>query len=170
MERVRICPPWFDFKSKIEALFGSDPDIKIETDEEDLIIRLYVKGTEKADALTQLLPKQVEFGGVLLYISVIPANDEDNSPAALFKKAFDGNPAVSCLASVEAHGGTLNYLMFRNCVVQFWNDNLADPYGNSSMLYEDIAKEIFKGTEGVFFSTDTPGNLGFIQKNAKKEG
>jgi hypothetical protein len=54
------------------------------------------------------------------------------------------------------------YVIFKNCVVQFFNDNLNDAFGNVSTLYQDIAPAVFENTPiGVHYCTDVErGNLG----------
>ena len=165
MKKLKLSPPWCEYTEQLKALFGSDPDIRIEMDEEDNIVRLYVTGQDKADAISQLLPTQKEYGGIRLYISVIPANPED-TVASLFRKAFDGNPIVSCMITKEVMGGEISYLMFKNRVVQYYNDEMQDPNGNKSTLYHNIANEVFdiEKHNGVFFAVDTPDNLGGIKK------
>ena len=163
MKELKLSAPWVEYVKKIQALFGADPDIHLEIDDEDNILRLFVDGQEKADALTQLLPSQVDFGNVRLYVSVIPANKEEETTATLFKKAFDGNPIVSYMASADINGGTVSYLVFRNRVVQYFRDDMQDPHGNRSTLYHDLANEIFDEHEGVFFAVDAPKNLGGIK-------
>ena len=48
------------------------------------------------------------------------------------------------------------YVVFKNCVVQFFADNINDCHGVISMLYQDIAEEILTGdaVQGVYFNTD----------------
>ena len=164
MKELKLSAPWVEYVRKIEALFGNDPDIKIIVDDEDNVLRLFVEGQDKADALSQLLPTQLDFGNVRLYISVIPANKEDTT-ATLFRKAFDGNPVVSCMASADINGCTVNYLVFRNKVVQYFRDDMQDPHGNRSTLYHELANEVFdiEKHNGVFFAVDTPDNLGGIK-------
>ena len=50
----------------------------------------------------------------------------------------------------------LTYVVFKNCVVQFFNDNLNDYHGMLSTLYETIADEVLTGpaVTDVYFNTD----------------
>ena len=48
----------------------------------------------------------------------------------------------------------ITYVVFVNEVVQYFNDDLGDVYGQCSTLYQEIAKDVFGETEGVFFCTD----------------
>lgn len=162
--KMKMSPPWVVYYRKIEALFGEDPDIKVDFDEDNLIIKLYVTGQDKADALDQLLPAQKEFGNVVVNISIIPANKK-STKIDLFKKAFEGNPVYSYAAGVEGiMTNPIYYVVFKNRVAQIWADNLGDINGNISILYEDIAREVFDDTQNICFNTDLPHNLGLSVK------
>ena len=91
---LKMAPPWIQYVNKITALFGRDPEVLIDYDNDEVELKLRVTNPRKADALIQLLPPTREFGGVQLKITVIPANLK-STEASLFKDAFYGNPAVS---------------------------------------------------------------------------
>ena len=142
-----------------EMLFENDPDVKVVyTDDNDgLEIALYVHGARKADALTQLLPTQKVFGNVTVKIKVVPDNDTNGVPSKLelLKDAFDGNSALSYIASAgDTTAFSFNYVVFAKKVVQFYNDQMDNPNGYKSTLYEDIARDIFSDTPGIFYTTD----------------
>lgn len=159
-EKMKLSPPWIIYYKEIEALFGDDPDIKIEYDEDEYIIRLYVTGQDKADALTQLLPAERMFGKIKVCTIVVPANKEATK-ADLIRRAFEGNPAFSYAVTAEGiFANPITYTVFKNKVIQIWNDSLSDIHGNMSTLYQEIAKDIFGEIDGVFFNTDLPGNPG----------
>lgn len=150
----KLSPPWITFMHEIVALFNQDPDIDIKCDEEEPRIKLYVKGAGKAEALTKLLPTDKEFGNVILKIEVIPANEEDK-PADLIRRAFEGNPVLEQVVSVPGPYGAFNYAMFKKEVVQFYNDQMDDVCGNKNTLYQEIAKDVFNQQDGVYFCTST---------------
>ena len=80
-----------------------------------------------------------------------------NDPADLFKAAFEGNPALSYIHTVEGpFAFNATYIVFKNKVVQFFNDSLDDVNGMKSTLYQEIAKEIFGDNVGIYFCTDAP--------------
>lgn len=163
-EKIKLSPPWYNFYREVMALFGEDPDINVVFDEDNNVIKLYVENHDKADALEQILPKEKSFGNVSVYIEVIPKNKE-MSTADLYRKAFEGNPAYSFTATIDGiMTNPLHYVVFKNRVVQYWNDNLGDINGNTSTLYEIIARDIFDGTNNVCFNTDTKENLAMITK------
>lgn len=158
---VKLSPPWAIFYREIEALFGQDPDIKVEYDEDEIEVKLFVEDPQKADALSKLLPTEKFFGGVCLKITVIPADvSNGDSTAKLIETAFKGNPAFKGVSSVDMFASTMNYVVFKKKVVQFYSDNLADAHGVTSTLYENIARDIFGNTQGIYYCTDTEDKLG----------
>ena len=158
MFQVALSPPWVTFYRKLDKLFSNDPDIKINFIEDAPGIKLYVDNATKAAALAKLLPATKSFGNVKMPIYVIPANNAVESPSELVKKAFEGNSALSYLKTAET--GPLHveatYAVFKNEVVQFFNDDISDVNGQCSTLYQEIAKEVFPNIIGVYFCTDTP--------------
>lgn len=155
MERnFNLSAPWYTYGKKIDALFGKDPDIKVSIEDDGTRIKLYVTGIGKAYALTRLLPTTKEFGEVTVRIDVIPANTD--SKIDLIEEAFAGNPVLSFIDRNQLQTNPLNYVVFRNEVVQFYNDQLDDVHGNLNTLYQELAKEILGKGEGVYYCTDYP--------------
>ena len=69
----------------------------------------------------------------------------------------------------------ITYVIFKNCVVQFFNDNLNDAHGVISTLYQDIAAELFadyleRSKRGVHFNTDVEDGVAFKADVQKKLG
>lgn len=154
MAKVNLSAPWVEYYNQMNKLFGEDPDIKIIFDEENYAIKLYVKGEVKANAIQQLIPESVEFGNITVTNSVIPENVEFDSDKAIIDAAFKGNPVFSYSKSVDGlYSFNATYAVFKNKVVQYFNDNLNDINGNKSTLYENIAREILTNSK-VFFCTD----------------
>lgn len=164
VNNVKLSTPWVSFYNELNALFWDDPNVSVEYvagDGEDPEAKLYVLGADKAEAIAKLLPKEKVFGNVRMKVTVVPANEGDESVADTFRKAFDGNPALSYVASVKGiMSNDVHYIVFRNKVVQYWNDDLGDINGNETTLYEDIAKDVFKPEIGAIFCTDIEGNPG----------
>ena len=158
---IGLSSPWWEYYHKLLALFEQDPEIHMEYDDLKKGIVMRVDNWKKADAIRELLPSEVFFGNVKVKISVITSNyDCIPNRAKLFETAFDGNPifdqVITIDGSVPITGGTA-YVMFKKKVAQFFNDNLADPRGNSSYLCADIAEDVFGHVEGeaLHFSTST---------------
>ena len=160
MAMLKLAPPWVRYANEMTQLFKYDKEVHVVYDNEQLILSLYVDCQRKADALAELLPESVAFGNITLHINVIPANGALSTVAglskpALFANAFEGNGAFSFIKTVTGiFSNNLTYVVFKNKVVQYFNDDLGDIYGNCSTLYQDIAKNIFGNQEGIYFCTD----------------
>ena len=146
--RLKMSPPWYTYINKLQALFDGDPLIAFNLDMSIPSVTLSTSNGDKAAALLQLLPSEVNFGNVTLKINVDGpiSNRAFVSNKELFETAFSRNPAFAyCVAPVEEGYwyADITYVVFKNCVVQFFNDNLNDCHGIISTLYQDIAAEIF---------------------------
>lgn len=151
-------PPWITYYKEMEALFGGDPEVALEYNNDDHEITLLVEDAKKADALTQLLPETKEFGNVQLKITVIPANGFGATKADLIAAAFDGNPVLEEVRTgYDPITNAFTYVIFKNKVVQFFSDNLADANGLTSTLYQTIAGEVLGDGEGIYYCT-APGD------------
>lgn len=156
MEKLTLSPPWETFVSELKALFGEDPEIKIVYENDEVpAVKLYVDNTDKANALTVLLPQKVTFGNVTLAVTVVPPNTTNDDLADLFETAFNGNPAFCNVMSFETPvTGKVDYAVFSGQLVQFFNDDLRSPYGIETTIYEDVARDVFKDVEGIYFCTE----------------
>lgn len=153
--QMKITSPWITYVNQVKCLFADDFDVTCEYNDDKKELILMVSDLNRVDALAKLIPTKKNFGGVTLHISVIPANKETSSFAELVEKAMDGNPHFSQLIKVPMQDGkSFNYLMFEPEVAQYWNDNLADPNGNVSTTYADLAQDVFGVVPGTFFATD----------------
>ena len=113
-------------------------------------------GDEKANALYQILPAERTFGNITVRVKIIPANPEDKFTESIFEAAFNGNPVVNYVKTVDnILRGKVSFVVFKPDVVQFYNDNMADINGMRSTLYEDIAREIFPPNLEIHYCTDT---------------
>lgn len=168
--RLKILPPWTIVIRKFEALFDGDPQIACNTDFSGAhpAIVLACNNGDKITALQKILPSEINFGGVTLNVAVdgIPSNRAFKNKKELFETAFAKNPAFAYAVSPVDDGYqwfAMTYVVFKNCVVQVFADNLNDCHGVISTLYQDIAEEILtgEGAQGVFFNTDIErGQLG----------
>ena len=168
--RLKMSPPWITFINEMEALFDGDPQIacNVNTMSNGPSIRLATNNGDKGAALLKLLPAEKKFGNVTLTIGVDGpiSNRAFTSMKELFETAFAGNPAFAyCVAPTEEGVWFFEfvYVVFKNCVVQFFNDNLDDAHGVISTLYQDIAKDIFGNEDylmNVHYCTDVERKLG----------
>lgn len=164
--RLKLAPPWVTFVNEVKALFDEDPQVRVVYDNDTVELKLYVEDAKKAEAIERLLPEFKNFGNVDLSIIVIPANvgNYDFSRYTfrqLFDAAFDGNPVYSFSRDIDSvFMNVLTYVVFTNRVVQFFNDNLNDIYGNMTTLYQEIASDVFEAGESVFYCTDIKKEVG----------
>lgn len=154
--KTKLSPPWIEYLTELEVMFGDDPEINIDYDGENYKIIMRVDNTDKADALTSLLPAEIEFGGVKLQIAVVPANAENKDKLDLIERALRGNPHFSQIIRVtDPMLPQMNYVMFKKQIAQYFNDNLGDPNGNITTLYQNLASKLFGDSLGVFYCTES---------------
>jgi hypothetical protein len=157
--RVTLLPPWSAYINRIKELFKEDPQIIINTNfnSEHPSVSLATNNPDKASALLKLLPLEKEFGGVTLKINVDCykfSNKAFTSVKELFKTVFYKNPVLEYVKEVnDQYSPPFSYVIFKNEVVQFYDDNLSDPDGYTSTLYQDIASEVFNDLNGVAYCT-----------------
>ena len=150
---MKLAAPWLTFYNEVKALFKEDPEVKVTFDEEKYELALYVENGRKADALTQLMPTEKDFGNVKVQIKVVPADDAPTK-VDLFEEAFYGNPALSYVWQAKTpFGDEFDYIVFDHKVVQFYNDNIRDVNGNKTTLFEDIARDVFGEDVNLCFCT-----------------
>ena len=167
MAKLGLTSPWVNFYYQINTFFEKDNDVRVVYDEDENIISLYVDNEAKAAALTELLPVEKVFGGVTVRVNVIPANRlnvtkvnkflaSGEDKGNLIAVALEGNDRLAdVIRVVGIFNNPMTYVVFRKEVVQYFNDSLGDIHGVCSTLMQDIAKDIFEDTEGVYFCTDT---------------
>ena len=169
-EAMKVSPPWITWKREIEEMFKDDPEIRITYDYDTYTIKMYVDNEEKADALGKLLPSSRTFGAVVAKLNVIHANQPEVQKIELFSKAFERNPAfVGIFSAGGLASDTFHYVAFKNKVVQFFNDNLSDPHGYVSTLYQEIAKDLFEDRDGIFFCTYPPDDEMGVKEEIEQE-
>lgn len=166
--RMKLSPPWVTTVNMINAMFGEDKDINIIYNEDLQTVKIYVNNTDKANALGLILAWSITYGNITLNIHVVPPNEEKkvkeidwHNTQLVYETAFKDNPVFSFAKTIQGlFNNKITYIVFKNKVVQFFNDDLNDIYGNMTTLYEDIAKELFKDdglvNKGVCFCTDLP--------------
>ena len=169
--RLKISPPWITYVNKLQAIFDEDPQIAFNThfDAGSYSVTLATNNPEKAAALKWLLPEEKQFGNVILNINIDcekVINKAFGSLKELFETAFYKTPVLAYGVTPEGYNWVpFTYVVFKNCVVQFFNDNLNDPHGIISTLYQDIASEIFADMPsfvggGIAYCTDVEHKLG----------
>ena len=159
MSELKISAPWEILFNEFEALFGEDPEISVKRyyTEDDKTIIMMVDSQEKADALQKILPASYTFGNIVVHLDIKPANTNESDIVNIYAKAFKGNPVLDDILTEDIPGSKANFFVFRNEVCRFFADNIRDYQGKKSVLFEDIAADIFEDTPGIYFCTaDSP--------------
>jgi len=156
---MKMIAPWIDYYREVEALFKNDPSVRVLYDDEHKELCLYVDDSDKAYALTEVMPTDKVFGNVKLNINIIPANSLSKSVRIkvedYFNHIFKGNPILTDIQCVYGiFSNPIIYVVFRKEVVQYFNDDLGDINGLRSTLWEDIARDVFTEIDSVYFCTD----------------
>jgi hypothetical protein len=150
--------PWVVYAKKLSALFACDPDVRVELGDDDLVLRVFVHGDDKAESISAILPDEMTFGNVSIPIEVIPDNDAELTYIDHLRRAFAGNPALVDVVEcpVVQGGPSMAYALFAPEVVQIECDNAASPYGLLTNTYEDIARDVLS-VEGVMLTSEAMG-------------
>lgn len=164
MATLKLSSPWMIYYKEICAMFEDDSNVSVIFDEDAMKVKLFVEGNERAAAIDAIMSDEKDFGTVTLGIEVYPANyaegpkklkEAPERKKDLFDLAFSSNMALSFTNEVRMlYNNTFTYVVFRKEVVQYFNDDLGDAFGLCSTLYEEIARDIFKPMEGVYYCTD----------------
>lgn len=155
-KKIKLAPPWQTYVSELVVMFGGDPEIRIVYDDPGKEVKLYVSDTSKAEALSKILPIKKRFGNMVLKVTVVFPNldGKEESVLSLFKKAFRDNPVLEYTYGADSPFGAFNYVVFRNQVVQFYNDQIDDINGNKTTLFQEIAKDLFNENLAVNYCTE----------------
>jgi hypothetical protein len=153
MEDFKISPPWYTFYKEVCELFKKDNDVIPVYNDQIKTLTLKVSKYEKAKALKKLIPAKKAFGNVTVNVN-IDYKESEQPIADIYRAAFENNPAFKYVFDFDAGTNHITYVIFEKEVVQFWNDDMSDPHGITSTLYENIAEDVFD-TDGVIFSTDS---------------
>lgn len=159
---VKKSAPWVRYVALLKMLFENDPDVRIVyRDETPYIIDINITGEEKFEAATKLIGETKTFGNVVLTIRYHLSNPvkKEKSKKELFKALLEGNPILTDIVTIDLPNTSNNitYFLFKDEVVQYWDDALSNPHGVLSTLWEEIMKELFEDTEEVIFTTRVDG-------------
>ena len=166
--KLELQSPWQTYYNKVRALLGNDTDLTIsameKSGEYEYFFRVDSTNTEKINSLNTVFKTVIPMGNITLKIGfgVVDINDvaeNDIKPTAEdFKIAFTDNPLVEDYHDIEAFGGHHVYIEFKKKVIQFYNDDITDFYGNFNGLAEDIAREVTNNVAGIFYCTSISSN------------
>ena len=156
-KKTSISPPWCTLYSKFEAMFGDDPEIILDlTDVEGgCAIVFESRNATKLDALEKMLIPEFTFGNIKVTLQFKVSNDVASNAYDACIDALTGNPMFENIiqrAFMPGQDPDQVCVIMKKEIVQFFDDNLNDFYGNTNLLPTDITREIFKANEALNFS------------------
>lgn len=173
MAKLKLSPPWSIFYDEIKAMFASDPEIKVVMDEDNYTVHVFVNNPRKSAAIAKILEQDRKFGRVTLKVIVPPPDGIESevfeNDIDVYKAAFENNPRLSYIIPKRCIFDTSFFVVFKNEVIQYFNDDISDVNGFCSTLAEDIARDIFIGQKPNF-CTDLPYPTPNRCKYSKDEG
>ena len=138
--------PWSLYAQRVKSLFGPDPDVTVEYQDDARFLLLRVKGSAKAAAISALLPSEMDYGSVILRIEVTQVFGDPGEDRKLFDDAFGGNPVFSGTA-MGGIVGDIPYALFKPAVVQLHEDDVSKYEGLVTMTYEELARSVVEDTD-----------------------
>lgn len=165
---VKLSPPWYGWTNEVKAIFAEDAEIEVADLEETngrggYVLAIDAKTADKADALRVLLPFVKNFGninvGIEISLNGTPIDfvgDRTSIPDAInwVNKLFKGGANVEGQC-YEMFGGYVGFVVCPAEIVQFYNDDITDVNGNTTMLFADAARDVLEVPAGVNFCTES---------------
>jgi hypothetical protein len=151
--------PWDEYVQAARALFEDDPDVvvddAVETESGDYRVIVRVHGDDKAESISELMPTELTYGNVTLYVDVVPDNECELTVTDHLRRAFAGNPlfvdVMELSPTLVSVGAT--YALFMPECVQYYSDDLGSPYGATTLAVEEVARKVLSLPDGVFASS-----------------
>ena len=165
---VRLSPPWYGWANEVKAIFENDQDITVadleETDGKGgYVLTIDATTEEKADALRVMLPIIKNFGNINVDIEITmngtPIDyvaERSSIPETIdwINQLFDGSGDVVDAQCYELFGGYVGFVVCPARIIQFYNDDITDVNGNTTMLFADAARDVLEVPAGVNFCTE----------------
>ena len=167
---VSLSPPWDTHFKKIWNLFNGDPEVDVddelvETEQGTYEFTIHCVNPVKLAAIKQVVKAELIMGNVKLKVNFEltdpnDGHDVDGIGTAVIEAAFKGNPNFDrCeLVKIPFSNNSRGYAVFKKGIIQFYNDDLTDIYGNYSDIIANVATDIRddknKLTQNVSFCTD----------------
>ena len=168
-QRVMLLPPWWTLQKKVAGTVGQDRGVQVEALKEvpgGYLLPVVTASKETGIGLATILRGAFPFGNVMVKLQVqdpdgnayparviataddlLAAVKEGLGTNALFVETFIGNQYPATYTQVVA--------VFTASVVQFWNDDLSDFYGNFNGVAADVFAEILTPDFGSLFRLAT---------------
>lgn len=158
---MKLQPPWYTYHKKVQALFKDDDKVNVrewaDLGDGNYSFIILVSDKAKAEAIKAIIKDKIEMGNITMTVTVLGPDENGvndiEADISAYETAFSGNSIFSKVVSAFVEGFSFDYCIFSYDIVQFWNDDMSDYYGNFNGLAEDIARDVLKET-GVMFCTE----------------
>ena len=158
-----MSPPWWTVHHKITYSIGTDPTVHVLPLREEgtnMYIDVVCTDPEEAYPMASLLKPKYELGNITVFVQVLDSSGTIIKPEwpvgckppdclyMVVTKALKNNPLfVQALIPkfppdwpTPPHTDVV--AVIKKAVIQFWNDDLSDYYGNFNGVAEDVFKEV----------------------------
>jgi hypothetical protein len=181
-ENAGLSPPWYTLHHKITHSIGADPTIHVLPLREEgskCYIDVLCTDIEEAYPLASLLRPRYDLGNITVFVQVLDPSRKPIKPEwptgceptdclyLVVTKALKNNPLfVQAIKPVfppgippPPHSDVV--AVIKKVVIQFWNDDLSDFYGNFNGVAENVFKEVileeYPGDKTLWFTTENTG-------------
>lgn len=160
-KNVKLSPPWTTIEKFLAQMFEGDDDITIypmirkEDGSREIVIESNY--ADKICALSELLNNEYDFGNVKLKITYRVTNKycftKNTDLYGTVIDALASTPRVEDIKKIRNFvEDEFIVIEFAKEVIQFFNDDLQDYYGNWNGTLVDVAKKIFKSNDKILFT------------------
>ena len=157
---VELSAPWETIQHEVNHLLGPDPEVHVtevvEGEGGNYSFDVCSKNGKKIAALEKVIKNVFKLGNITLTVNFVHERDEEDVTAQDFIDAFEGNSNfVTVEETSKGLFQDLVYVIFAKEVLQFFNDQLDDIYGNRNIIVADAANDVCnKSKEGqMYFCT-----------------
>ena len=102
-----------------------------------------IKSVKKIAALEKVIKNVFNLGNVTLTVNFVHEREDEDVTAQDFIDAFEGNSNfVTVEETSKGLFQNLVYVIFAKEILQFFNDDLSDIYGNANLIVADAANDV----------------------------
>ncbi|MFA8432941.1 MAG: hypothetical protein ACEPOZ_00340 [Marinifilaceae bacterium] len=165
-EKVGLSAPWYSLQRILAYSIGQSGQVIVsELNSESYEIQVTAAKSNTAKALAETLQLQQELGNITVNIVVkdlqgntyVP-NEKQNQSSYLvdaLKEALVNNPLVFGVEEVNGEPT----VCCTPTVIQFWNDDLSNPYGFTSFMADQAFQRVLKPIVKVYTLGKNIGNF-----------
>jgi hypothetical protein len=169
-----LSPPWYTVRSMLNGTVGASPCVEVgqvNVDQNPYTLDVTACSNKVASSLAVILRRHWRFGNVQLKVRVLDPTGKEVKPRiqpgpdpvaairARFETALADNPLFSMILENQGVLDPHNFWVeTKKEVIQFFNDDLSDYYGNKNVVAENAFADVclstfFEGSVVVGWAT-----------------